>query len=141
MANRYTTLSSIIDTKSAYDINKVTFFTITDDSDLIVTDTSLFTLYQRYINAYVNEYSVTKEQREYYEHRPYLLSKHIYGTPELGWLILFLNDQECASKFYLKQTVRIIPTTALSTIYDTIVTKSHDRLAKNWDEYLSKVTS
>lgn len=50
-----------------------------------------------------------------------------------------LNDMECASKFYIKQTIRLIPGTYLEQLYDTVVTKSTDRLKENWNEYLTQV--
>lgn len=130
------TLQDIINISDRFDINKITFFTTTEDGSIIVPDTNLFEIYRRYINPYITSYSVTEAQREYYKYRPYLLSKDIYGTPELGWLILMLNDQECASKFRLKSSVRLIPANVLEQVYDTIVTKSSDKLNQNWNTYL-----
>lgn len=133
------TLDDLINRQDRYDINKITFFTMTDDQTLIIPDNNLFTIYRRYISQYVGTYTVTKIQREKYRRKPYLLSNDIYKTPELGWLILALNDQECASKFYLKSYIKLIPTTALESIYDTLVTKSNDRLEVNWNTYLTKL--
>lgn len=139
MANTIKTLDDVINYKSRYDLNKVLFFTQTDDETLIIPDTNLFTIYRRYINPYIGTYRVNNAQREYYRRKPYLLSADTYGTPELGWLILMLNDQECASKFYLKTTVKLIPGTYLEELYDTIVTKSNERLENNWNKYLTKL--
>lgn len=139
MANTVKTLDDVINYKSRYDLNKVLFFTQTDDETLIIPDTNLFTIYRRYINPYIGTYRVNSAQREYYKRKPYLLSADTYGTPELGWLILMLNDQECASKFYLKTTVKLIPGTYLEELYDTIVTKSNGRLENNWNKYLTKL--
>ena len=50
-----------------------------------------------------------------------------------------LNDRECPSKFYLKNTVKLIPVEALDNVYDTIVTKSSDKLKANWNVYLRQV--
>lgn len=133
------TLDDVINFKSRYDLNKVLFFTQTDDKSLIIPDTNLFTIYRRYINPYIGTYKVSSKQREYYRRKPYLLSADTYGTPDLGWLILMLNDQECASKFYLKSTIKLIPGTYLEQLYDTIVTKSNGRLEANWNEYLTKL--
>ena len=139
MATSYKTLDTIIYQTDRFDINKILFFTITDDESIVIPDTDLFTIYQRYIVPYVQTYTVTDKQREYYQYKPYLLSSDVYGTPNLGWLILMLNYQECASKFRLKSTIRLIPGTYLNGLYDTIVTKSNDKLKKNWNTYLSKV--
>lgn len=130
------TLQDVINLSDRFDINKITFFTTTKDNGIIVPDTNLFEIYRRYINPYIMTYTVTVAQRAYYQYKPYLLSKDIYGTPELGWLILMLNDQECASKFRLKSSVKLIPADTLDQLYDTIVTKSGDKLNQNWNTYL-----
>ena len=106
---QYKTLQDVIDTENRYDVNGVTIFTKTEDGDLIIRDTDLFTIYMRYIQPFITTYTVTKEQREHYARKPEWLSQDIYGTPELSWLLIMLNDMECASKFYLKSTVRAIP--------------------------------
>ena len=133
------TLDDIINRSDRYDINKITFFTQTYDKTLIIPDTNLFEIYMRYVRPYVGTFNVSDAERQYYRFKPYLLSLDVYGTPSLGWLILMLNDRECASKFYLKQTVRLIPVEYLNNVYDTIVTKSSTRLEKNWNTYLRKV--
>lgn len=78
-------------------------------------------------------------QRDKYRFRPHLLSTDLYGTPELYWMILMLNDQECSSKFRLKSYVKLVPLSDLNRIYDTIVTKSNERLKRNWNEILTKI--
>ena len=133
------TLDDIINEEDRYDINRVTYFTITEDGTLVIPDTNVFEIYRRYINPYVVTYKVTKRQREYYRNKPYLLSTDVYGTPKLAPLILLLNDRECASKFNIKQTIKLIPLDTLNELYEFIATKSTDRLEKNWAEYLSKV--
>ena len=133
------TLDDLINLNSRFDINKVTYYTQTEDKTLIIPDTNLFQIYKGLINGYVRTYKVNEAQQEYYQFRPYLLSTDIYGTPALGWLILFLNDRECASKFYLKDSIRIIPKNFLEEIYDTIVAKANKELKKNWNGYLAKV--
>lgn len=139
MATVIKTLDELINHQNRFDINKVTFFTTTDDGTLIIPDTNLFTIYRRYINPYIGTYTLTKAQRAHYRYKPYLLSTDVYGTPELGWIILMLNDQECASKFRLKSTIRLIRGDYLNELYDTIVTKSNDKLEKNWNKYLTLV--
>lgn len=135
------TLDDIINRQDRYDINKITFFTVTDDQSIVITDTDLFAIYRRFINPYIGTYSVTDAQRQYYRYKPYLLSADVYGTPELGWMILLLNDRECASKFTLKSYIHLIPGNFLEELYDTVITKSSDRLDKNWNTYLPMITS
>ena len=131
------TLDQIINRRDRFDINKVLFYTVTDDGTLIIPDTNLFQIYRRYINPYIGTYKVTKAQREYYRYKPHLLSSDIYGTPELAWLILMLNDRECPSKFTIKSTIKLIPEPYLVNLYDTIVTKSNGKLESNWNKYLT----
>lgn len=135
----YMTLDDVLTKEDRYDVNKVLFFAMTDDKTLVVKDTNLFTIYMRYLQQYVVTYKISKALRQYYRFRPDLFSTDLYGTPNLSWLILSLNGQECASKFRLKSTVRIIPAKFLANAYDTIVTKSSDKLSANWNEFLLNV--
>lgn len=136
----FKTLNSIIETPNRFDINKITFFTKTIDGTLIVPDTDVFLKYMKVIENLVTTYKVTEAQRERYRYRPYLLSTDIYGTPELGWLLMRLNGQECASKFRIKKTIRVIPYDSLVQIYDNIVANSYDNLTSNWTEYSLSIT-
>jgi hypothetical protein len=137
----YVNLDDIINDNNRYDINDITFFTMTDDGELVIRDTDLFVIYRRYINPYIAKYNVSVEQRRKYKCKPELLSSDVYGTPALAWLILLLNDQECPSKFYIKSTIKLIPYDYLQEMYDTVVTRSSSRLNENWNEYLPKVDS
>ena len=136
MATTFKTLDDIINEVNRYDYNKIIFLTQTDDEDLIIRDTDLFTTYMRFIDPYVATYKVTPAQRNYYRYKPYLLSQDLYGTPALGWMLLMLNDRQSASKFRIKSTIRLIPKTYLNQLYDTVVTKSNSKLEKNWNTYL-----
>lgn len=137
----YITLDDVIRGKnSRYDVNNVVFYTMTDDKSLIIRDSDLFTVYRRFINPYIGTFKVSVEQRVKYKCKPYLLSTDLYGTPDLAWLIMMLNDQQCASKFYLKSTVRLIPIEYLEQMYDTIVTRSNGRLKDNWNEYIPQIS-
>ena len=133
------TLDDIINRDDRFDVKKITFFTQTDDKTLIIPDKNLFEIYMRYIRGYVGIFRVSEAEQRYYRFRPQLLSLDVYGTPALDWLILMLNDRECPSKFYLKNTVKLIPVEALDNVYDTIVTKSSDKLKANWNIYLRQV--
>ena len=138
-AKVYSTLTDIINADERYDINKILFFTKTDDGTLVIPDTSLFDLYYRYAQPYVVELKTTDSQVKFYRGRPHLLSLDIYGTPYLAWMLLKLNDRECPSKFYLKKTVRLIPPSSIAEVYDQIATRSSARLAKNHNKYLKIV--
>lgn len=132
----YKTLSELILSQSRYELTKISYLTKTADEDIIIPDTNVFTVYMRFIRDYISIYRVNDAQRRKYRCRPGLLSMELYGTPDLAWLILKLNDQESPSKFRLKSTINIISITDLNTIYGNIVTNASDKLAKNWAETL-----
>lgn len=139
MATIYKTLDSILNTTDRYDINKITYFTVTDDGTLVIPDTNVIDIYRRYVSPYIQIYNVTEKQRDFYRYRPYLLSADVYGTPKLGWLIMMLNDRECASKFTIKTTIKLIPLSVMGQLYDSLVTKSTSKLEANWAKYLTLV--
>lgn len=138
-AATYKKLSDILTTNDRYDINKITYFTMTEDETLVIPDTNVIDVYRRYVSPYIQVYKVTEKQREFYRYRPYLLSADIYGTPRLGWLIMMLNDRECASKFTIKSTIKLIPMNLFGQLYDNLVVKSTSKLEANWAKYLTKV--
>lgn len=133
------TLDDIMERDNRYDVNKITFYQLSGDGSMVIQLTTLFDIYYRYIMPYVGEYRVTPEQRKYYRCKPHLLSSDIYGVPDLAWMILKLNNRECPSRFYLKETIRLIPETQLESVYDTIVTKAGNRLSANWNKYLRMI--
>lgn len=130
------TLSELISTQSRYELTKISYLTKTDDGDIIIPDTNVFTIYMRFIQDYITIYKVNDKQRRKYRCKPGLLSMELYGTPDLAWLILKLNDQESPSKFRLKSYIKLISITDLQTIYSNIVTNASDKLASNWSENL-----
>lgn len=133
------TLDDIINKNDRYDLNKISMYQYAIDDSLIIYSTDVFRLYYRFIRNYVEPYKISQVQRDYYYSKPHLLSQDIYGTPELAWLILRLNDQECPSKFRLKSRVYLIDPTTLSNLYDTVITRSTDKVKENWNEFLPAV--
>lgn len=133
------TLDDIINKNDRYDINKISMYQYAVDDNLIIYSTDVFRLYYRFIRNYVEPYKISQVQRDYYYGKPHLLSQDIYGTPELVWLILRLNDQECPSKFRLKSRIYLIEPSTLSNLYDTVITRSTDKVKENWNEFLPAV--
>ena len=130
------TLSELISTQSRYDLTKITYLTKTDDGDIVIPDTNVFTIYMRFIQDYITIYKVNDVQRRKYRCKPGLLSMELYGTPDLAWLILKLNDQESPSKFRLKSNIKLISITDLNAIYTNIISNASDKLSRNWAENL-----
>ena len=96
-AATYKTLSDIINREDQYDLKNVTFYGTSVDGELIISSENLFNMYARYIAQFAVTYKVTDEYKKYYRFRPRLLSQDIYGTPDLAWLLMYLNFQECPS--------------------------------------------
>lgn len=133
------TLDDIINRQDRYDVNKITMYATTDDGTLVIPDKNLFEIYYKFIAPYVTECSVTLAERKYYRYRPHLLSLDLYDTPSLAWMLMYLNNRECPSKFYLKSTIRIIQSQSIGSVYDIIATRSSLRLKENWNEHLGRV--
>ena len=133
------TLDDIVNREDRYDLNKVIMYTMTDDGELIIPDKNIYDTYMRFIRPYVQVYEVAMKERDYYRFRPQLLSLDVYGTPSLDWLLLILNDRECASKFYLKQTVNMVPSTVIGRLHETIVARPKKDLERNWNKYLTMI--
>ena len=55
------TLDDIINRDDRFDVNKITFFTQTDDKTLIIPDKNLFEIYMRYIRGYVGTFRVDRK--------------------------------------------------------------------------------
>ena len=130
------TLSELISSQSRYELTKITYLTKTKDGDIIIPDTNVFTIYMRFIQDYITIYKVNDVQRRKYRCKPGLLSMELYGTPDLAWLILKLNDQESPSKFRLKSNIKLISITDLNAIYTNIISNASDKLSRNWAENL-----
>ena len=133
------TLDDIVNRDDQYDINKMTVYRMSGDGAFVIMGSTLYDLYYRYIAPYVAEYGVSDAQRKYYRGKPHLLSSDIYGTPDLAWLIMRLNDRECPSNFYLKQKVLLIPKNRIQSLFNTLYTKAGDRIEKNHSKYLKKI--
>lgn len=132
----YKTLAEILERDDRYDVNKITYFTHTDDEDLIIPDLNLIDKYRRFIAPYIVQYTMTKRERNFYRYRPYQLAYDVYGTPDLGLMIMILNDKECPSKFILRKRISLIPPNRIGELYETITTRSSERLEDNWAEQL-----
>lgn len=134
--NNVKTLDDLINFTDRYDPTKISFFSLAGEGDdaIAVLSTNMFSLYQKYTYKFVQKYTVTDKQRIDFRCRPFLLSTAVYGTPNLAWLIMMLNNRESPSKFKLKKYIYLIPLETLDELYDTIVTRNKQKLDKNWAE-------
>ena len=125
------TLSDLINRTNRFDIKNLAFFT-TDKFGITTIQTTQFDRYLSYVMTYADLYDVEDPQKEVYRFRPDLLSKAIYGEPNLDWLIMKLNDCESASRFVIRQGIRLIDPSALDTVLQELKAKDKDRIEANW---------
>ena len=60
----YKTLSELLERDDRYDVNKITYFTHTEDESLIIPDLNLIDKYRRFIAPYVVQYVMNKKERD-----------------------------------------------------------------------------
>lgn len=133
------TLDDIVNRDDQYDINKITLYQMSGDGAFVIIGSTLYDLYYGYIQQYIGEYRVTDAQQRYYQCKPHVLSTDVYGTPDLAWLILRMNNRDCPSRFYLKQTVKLIPKNMIQDLFQVLTSKAGDKINKNHNKFLKRV--
>ena len=74
--------------------------TLTDSKvNLIVPENLVIENFARVIAKYRIRYTLNNEEFFKYKFNPSRLSKHIYGTTEYAWLILFANEMTSVTEF------------------------------------------
>lgn len=134
MLNTSKSLQDLINFTDIYDINNIAFLSTVDH--IVVKSTTGFQKFYPYVKQYLTTYKVTPEQREKYRCRPDLLSTDVYGTPTLDWFIMWMNGQECPSKFKIKQTIILVAPDSIQELFITIKNKNNVQLERNWTEHL-----
>ena len=127
----YKTLDDVIDAEVRCDINNFVFLKLSDDGTLIIPDTSLLVMYYPLIQNSIASVTVTMAQRKEFRCKPQILSTRIYGTPFMDWVLLQLNDRDCASHFHIGRYLRLIPPNDLNSVLELLSSKSAERREDN----------
>lgn len=127
------TLQDLVAYTNRFDIRNLAFYS-TDKFGLTTIQTTQFDRYLSYIMTYTETYEVDDSQKQVYMYRPDLLSKAIYGQPNLDWLIMKLNDCESASRFIIRKGLRLISPDSLEDALQEINAKDKERIEANWSE-------
>lgn len=135
MAEVIKTLDDLIEHTDTYDIRNTTYYRLVEN--LLVPAQNAYDVYRTGYETAIRSYTTTYDQRRLYSYRPFRLSTDVYGTPNVAWLIMKLNNCECPSKFKVRSSINMIPIATLQEISVSIISKAENRLEANWNEYLN----
>lgn len=123
------TLDDIVSYTTQYDIRTVCLLDRTED--IVYIQTHLFDKYRPIVEQFIQEYKVNPKDKDRYNFKPDILSNRIYGTPDLYWLILYLNNIESPSRFKTPRILKLIPKDKIDEIFDILLTKNVRQIEKN----------
>lgn len=102
---------------------------IVDKTVIYSSDNVLYTYLEDLKNVSI-EYTFSEDEYQKYKYRPKLLAYDIYGSTELYFVILALNDT-CNIKDFNKRTVRLLYKTDLNNLLNQIFSAEENRLELN----------
>ena len=130
------TLKQFISMKSTDEITYRNLSILDSSHGLEILDHNLLRDYIPLLDDVIVTVTLSTEEMVRYRYAPDLLAYDVYGTPDLGLMIMILNDKECPSKFILRKRIRLIPPNRIGELYETITTRSSEKLEDNWAEQL-----
>lgn len=127
------TVEDFIDMKSnddyTYAIMALYMQSIVDKTVIYSSDNVLYT-YLKELKSYSIKYTFTEDEYYKYRFRPKLLAYDIYGSTELYFIILALNDM-CNIKDFNKRTLNLLYKSDLSDLLSQIMETETNRLSLN----------
>ena len=102
---------------------------IVDKTTIYSSDNVLYT-YLEDIKSFAIDYTFTEEEYQKYKYRPKLLAYDIYGSTELYFVILAINDT-CNIKDFKKRKIRLLYKSDLSDLLNRIMETETNRLSLN----------
>lgn len=102
---------------------------VVDKTVIYSSDNILYTYLEELKEASI-EYTFTEDEYIKYKYRPKLLAYDIYGSTELYFVILAINDT-CNIKDFNKRTIRILYKSDLSILLNQIFSAEENRLELN----------
>ena len=88
--------------------------------------------YHNILSKYITEKTFTDDEFRKYNQRPKLLSKDLYGTPELWSGLLYINNMVSVTNFN-KRTIKVF-TTGIIDALEEIMTICNNDLESNKNE-------
>lgn len=102
-------------------------------NDLLIVGGCMYDKYIDFIKGFVTYVKLTTNELMKYKYNPKLLSYELYGTEELWYLILKLNNM-CSEIEFTKQKIYILRPENLSVL-NTINILYDDEISINHNEY------
>ena len=93
---------------------------------------TLICKYYHVLSKYIKERTFTEEECRKYYQKPILLSKDLYGTPELWSGLLYINNMVSVANFN-KRTIKVF-TNDIIGVLEEIMTICNDDLETNKNE-------
>jgi hypothetical protein len=113
------TLDDLINYSTLYDIRK--YSKIKDINGINVIDETLFDVYYNLFKGLIQRVTTLPEHKKY-NYNPKWLSKDLYGTPDLDWLLLRVNNS-APSRFKTESKINYIHPDDIDTIFDILASK------------------
>jgi hypothetical protein len=113
---------------SSYSIPKVSLL-YKDATDVVIFDKFIYEPYRKYLLALSVTVELTDEEYYKYMYRPELMAETLYGNPNLGHLILWLNN---VSEYkFTKRRLKLLPRSIIGSIYQDIVLNEQSNVEKS----------
>lgn len=127
------TVQDFIDMKSndnfTYSTMALYMQSIEDKTTIYSSDNVLYT-YLEDLKRYAVDYTFNEEEYRKYKYRPKLLAYDIYGSTELYFVILAINDT-CNIKDFKKRKVKLLYKSDLSDLLNQIMETETNRISLN----------
>lgn len=119
------TIQSTIDygkelTITSVDLHYKTVITNSKGEKLIVNMNGIFEKYYELLLDTVETIVLTGEEYTKYRYKPRLLSNELYGTPELHFMLLRLNNM-CSVTEFNKQEIKVFGTKLVGLLNEIII--------------------
>lgn len=134
---RTSTIEDFIDLSENQEIDYNSLALFTEDitnSTFIYSFESVLNTYLEELKAISVEYTMTDKEYLEYRWRPYKMAQDLYGTTQLYFVILYINDTCNVKDFSLKsKTIKLIPGSRLKELLEMIVSAESNRISLNRD--------
>lgn len=101
-----------------------------DDKTVIYSSDNVIYHYREELKAASIKYTFTEKEYHKYKYRPKLLAYDIYGSTEMYFVILAINDM-CSIKDFNKRTINILYKQDLSRLLNQIASAEENRIKIN----------
>lgn len=113
------TLNDLIGYETYYDVRK--YLKPESIEGINFYNTTLFDIYLGMIKPYIERVATLPEHKKY-NHKPRNLSRDLYGTPDLDWVLLKINGAS-PSRFVIGEKINYIHPDDLDFIFDLLSSK------------------